>query len=377
MSLIRFACLLSLATVSSVGQTPQPTAVVRSFYTQVVAHNPRSIPTGADWKIFAPYLSRALQQKFDNAKACYADWSMHSPEAVKDSKYYLFSGNEYGYFYPGPHSFRVQKMESVEGGKLRVYVELTSKRPSEPPFNWRIAANVQREKGHFVVDDIIYVNDSTYDDPSQKPPDRTLSGYLAAGCNGTQWIGYNLPTQPADLAQSLYTQVVAHAPGGIPDGADWKIFSPYMSNELIHRIDLFNSCVADWDHKYDDPKIPQKAPFGIFESGMFSGSDEKTGPRAFHIDKVEPHEDGTTRVYATLKWWESEKPIDQYHVSAEKPYSWQVALILVHEDNRLLVDNVIFLKDNSNPGSNNGYQLSEELTDGCNGRRWVGYRDGH
>lgn len=185
----------------------------------------------------------------------------------------------------------------------------------------------------------------------------------------------SLPTQPRALAQRLYEQVVIHHPSGIPVGKDWVIFKPYMSTRLIHQISLFNACVADWDHKHNkDPRYPEKSPFGIFESGIFSGGDELTEPRTFQIGRAETQPDGTVRVYVTLKWWETEKPVDKYHVSAEKPYVWQVALVLKAESTRLLVDDVIFLKDKSNPGSNE-YRLSEELSMNCIGPHFVELRD--
>ena len=102
-------------------------------------------------------------------------------------------------------------------------------------WDWRVAAVVLREDGHYVVDDVIYINDSTYDKPEDKPADRRLSEYLAAGCDGPRWIGHSLPNESMPLIQSLYEQVVARTPGGIPWGVDWKIFAPYMSGALLQQ----------------------------------------------------------------------------------------------------------------------------------------------
>lgn len=43
--------------------------------------------------------------------------------------------------------------------------------------------------------------------------------------------------QPEAMIRSLYREVVTHHPVGIPEGVDMKIFSPYLSKALLHRID--------------------------------------------------------------------------------------------------------------------------------------------
>ena len=80
MKLLRCFLFLQFSTVLALGQTAhhgnspglpnQPEALVRSLYRQVVARHPHDIPQGADMKIFAPYLSKALLHKIDIAKAC-------------------------------------------------------------------------------------------------------------------------------------------------------------------------------------------------------------------------------------------------------------------------------------------------------------------
>ena len=239
-------------------------------------------------KVFAPYLSKALLHKIDLAKACSDDWNRQSPEphlkSDTDSKFGLFYGELWN---AEPRAFKIERTQSEKDGSSRVYVNLTAAGSPACRYTWHVAAAVLREDGHYVIDDVIYINDSTYEYPADKPADRRLSEYLAAGCNGPRWIGYSLPNQPEALIHSLYEQVVAHTPGGIPSGIDWKIFAPYMSKTLLHRIDDFNACVADWFRRPQDPRYPQKAPFGVFENGIFSGDDELTGPRTFNIERTQ------------------------------------------------------------------------------------------
>src|SRR6266567_326380 len=104
---------------------------------------------------------------------------------------------------------------------------------------------------------------------------------LAPGQSAPQRKPASLPNQQA-LVRSLYTEVVARHPIGIPGDADMKIFAPYCSKALLHRIDVAVSCAADYDRQYPDPNL--KPPFAWLEAGLFSGDDEQAEPRAFQIE---------------------------------------------------------------------------------------------
>jgi hypothetical protein len=104
-------------------------------------------------------------------------------------------------------------------------------------------------------------------------------------------------------------------------------------------------------------RIPEKAPFGWAESGLFSGADERTAPEAFVIERTESEKDGSVRVYVRLT------------LSSPPPETWEVAAVLVKENGRFAVDDVIYLKDKSDTPD---VRLSELLSNGCDGSRWVG-----
>ncbi len=55
----------------------------------------------------------------------------------------------------------------------------------------------------------------------------------------------------------------------------------------------------------------------------------------------------------------------------ESPDTWRVAAVFGPELGRLVLDDVIFLKDENHPDE---ARLSEILTVGCNGTHWGGYR---
>ncbi len=139
-----------------------------------------------------------------------------------------------------------------------------------------------------------------------------------------------------------------------------KIFAPYLSKALLHRIDVTIACAADYDRQYPDPNL--KPTFAWLEAGLFSGGDERTEPRAFHIERTQSEKDGSFRVYVRLTWGEP----------PELPEIWHVAAIVVRENDHFVVDDVIYLKDERQKVDS---RLTQSLSAGCDGPRWVGFGD--
>jgi hypothetical protein len=179
---------------------------------------------------------------------------------------------------------------------------------------------------------------------------------LVLGQAGHQSKPADLSKQPETLVSSLYTEVVARHPLGIPGGADFKVFAPYLSKALLHRIDVNIACQNAWDRQNRDPN--SKPPF--LEFGLLSGDSERAEPQAFHIERVQAGKDGPTLVYVTLT---HEEP-------GESPWTWYVAAVLVQENGHFVVDDVIYLKDSPQDVD---VRLSEYLSEGCDGSRWVGH----
>jgi hypothetical protein len=171
-----------------------------------------------------------------------------------------------------------------------------------------------------------------------------------------------IPTNgPEVLVQSLYTQVVARHPMGIPEGEDMKVFAPFLSKALLHRVDLATACFEDWNRQHPDPSV--KPDFGWFESGLFSGDDEQAEPRSFQIERTESEKDGSFRVYIKLT----------YGSPTVKQWTWQVAAIVVQEHGHFAIDDVIYMKEGPEGRRLIDSRLSEYLSGGCDGARWVGY----
>lgn len=164
-------------------------------------------------------------------------------------------------------------------------------------------------------------------------------------------------SEPEAFVRTLYTQVVARHPLGIPEGADMKVFAPYLSKALRHRVDLARACLDDFVRQHPDPNL--KPPFGWIESGLFSGDDEQASPRDFVLERTQPERDGSLRVYVKLTWEVPHAPI----------WIWRVAVVLVRENGRLAVDDVIYLKDEHRLKET---RLSRYLSTGCDGSHWVG-----
>ena len=164
-------------------------------------------------------------------------------------------------------------------------------------------------------------------------------------------------SQPAAVVQRLYRQVIARHPLGIPSGENWKVFAPFLSRDLIHRITLARSCQNDWVRQNQGQMI--KEPFAWGETGFFSGAEELSEPSSFKIQRTESNQDGSFRMFVDL----AEAPPN------DKPWSWDVAVQVKMEERRPVIHDVVYLKGDD-VGTEN--RLSEILTEGCNGSHWVG-----
>src|SRR5205085_2786280 len=124
------------------------------------------------------------------------------------------------------------------------------------------------------------------------------------------------PKQPKALVRSLYTEVVARHPLGISVGGQLKIFSPYLSKALLHKIQVANACLDDWYRQNPDPN---SKPPGL-EGGLFTGDEAE--PSSFEVERLESKRDGSIRVYVKLT----------HGQPGENLWTWHIAAVLVRED---------------------------------------------
>ena len=179
---------------------------------------------------------------------------------------------------------------------------------------------------------------------------------LAFGQAAQQNQSHNSIDRPEAVVRSLYTKVVTLHPVGIPQGAEMKNLSPYLSKALLHKIHLFEACYAEWLRQNPDPNT--KHPFGVFESGLFSGADDRSEVQAFEIEKGESLKDGSLRVYVKLT---NDDPPGH-------PQTWRVAVIVIRENRHYVISDVIYLQDKNIPIESSLSELSKQ----CNGACWVG-----
>jgi hypothetical protein len=170
----------------------------------------------------------------------------------------------------------------------------------------------------------------------------------------------SLPNGPEALVRSLYMQVVVRHPLGVPEGENMKIFAPYLSKALLHRLDLAIACVDDWHRQNPEPHL--KPDLGWLELGPFSGDNERASPQTFLIERTQSEKNGSFRVDVRLTW----------SATHEKPFTWRVAVVVVRENGHFVVNDVIYLKDEELSVED---RLSEDLSAGCDGSHWVGSRD--
>jgi hypothetical protein len=137
-----------------------------------------------------------------------------------------------------------------------------------------------------------------------------------------------------------------------------KSLSPYLSGSLLNGITQARACGDDWFRLH--PQNDIKAPLAWLEFGLFSGADDRSGPQAFKIEKTKSQEDSSIRVNVRLT----------EGIPPEKPWTWEVAAIVIRQDGRFVIDDVVFLKDKDVDTES---RLSEILKRGCDGSHWVGY----
>ena len=173
-----------------------------------------------------------------------------------------------------------------------------------------------------------------------------------------------VPKEAREAVRSLYNEVIARHPVGIPKDADMKSLAPYLSRTMLHRIDLARACEDDYYRRHREPDL--KPEIEWLEFGLFTGGLERAGPRGFHVLETESAKDGSFRVTVEL--------FIIFGMPANPdPLVWHVAAIMVREDGKFVVNDVIFLKDYST--LEDEFRLSQVLKAGCNGPRWVGYGD--
>jgi hypothetical protein len=168
----------------------------------------------------------------------------------------------------------------------------------------------------------------------------------------------DLSNQAKLPVRGLYQDLVSRPIGGIPSLERMKSFSPYLSDSLLNRITQARACNDDYFRLH--PKNDVKPPLVWLEFGLFSGINDRSGPQSFQIEQAKSLEDNSIQVNVRLT----------EGIPPEKPWTWEVAAIVIRENGHFVINDVVFLKDKD---FNTESRLSEILKRGCDGSHWVGY----
>jgi hypothetical protein len=185
-----------------------------------------------------------------------------------------------------------------------------------------------------------------------------------------QLVSYISPSvtagrSPGSVVRDLYQQLVVRRPLGIPKGADKAAIWPFLSKGLIRRLDAAQTCEDDYfrQHKGEEGK-PR---FGWLETGLFSGANERGIPAEAVVERTKPQKDGSFHVYVRLTYKESSETYGRTPDPANK-FHWHVAAVVISEDGRFVVDDVLLFKDESTKTESR----PAVSFPGCDGSRWIG-----
>ena len=146
------------ATATLGGQGSEPADVVRGFYTQYVKAQPAGLPTVAQQKALAPYLSKRLLGLVDAARA----YQEQEAKAHPDDKPPFVDGCLFASLFEGPKAFEVGRAVA-DGPRFKVPVHFTY----EKDVAWDDAVIVAREDGRYVIDDVLLSGIGQFNPPGR------------------------------------------------------------------------------------------------------------------------------------------------------------------------------------------------------------------
>jgi hypothetical protein len=180
---------------------------------------------------------------------------------------------------------------------------------------------------------------------------------------------------PEAVVRELYREVVARKPLGLPEGPDWPALRPFLSKELIRRIDTARTYQDGLLRQLKRSGSGDKLYLAWGEFGLFSGPDDDARPSEATVGRTEPTGNGSFRLRIRLTWRSNDKTFSPYIQPPPRPISWQwsVCAVVTSEDGHYVVDDVLFFKDEEKADPKVvGSRLSHVLTIRCDGPRWTG-----
>jgi hypothetical protein len=170
--------------------------------------------------------------------------------------------------------------------------------------------------------------------------------------------------RPETIVRKLYQEIIKLHPLGIPYGAEKETLRPFLSKRLVGKLDLGHACEADWDrqHKGDSGK----PDIGWLEMGLFSGGNERALPSIASVEGTESRTDGSYFIHVKLTYKDSPNTYLDKHMDPKNTFSWSVAVKVISENGRFVVDDVLLFMKNSKE------LFTSDIFAQCSGPRWVG-----
>jgi hypothetical protein len=147
-------------------------------------------------------------------------------------------------------------------------------------------------------------------------------------------------TQPADVVQKLYREVVARHPLGVPYGAAKTAIWPLLSKRLVKIFATRNACDQDWQRQHRNADPPEKPP-GFYEDGLFSGSNERGEINGAVVGSTSVQADGSYLVYVNV-WSYLDGGVPSLRTGQK--YRWRVAARVISEDGQFVIDDILGFK---------------------------------
>jgi hypothetical protein len=147
-------------------------------------------------------------------------------------------------------------------------------------------------------------------------------------------------SQPADVVQKLYREVVALHPLGVPYGAAKMAIWPLLSKRLVKVFETRNACDQDWGSKHRNANPPLKPP-GFYEDGLFSGSNERGEINGAVVGSTNVQADGSYLVNVNV--WSYFDGGDLSLRTGQK-HHWRVAARVISEDGQFVIDDILGFK---------------------------------
>jgi uncharacterized protein DUF3828 len=153
--LIAFA---GLGTPATAAGAAEPATVVQQFYEKYVTLSPPGLPTAAQQKELAPYLSRRLLGLMDAARA----YSDREAKAHPDDKPPFVDGCLFASLFEGPKAFKVgAAVAEGEGSKVKVHFT------AGEGVAWDDEVIVVKEDGRYVIDDVLLAGIGQFNPPGR------------------------------------------------------------------------------------------------------------------------------------------------------------------------------------------------------------------